>query len=183
VDDLVAFAREHPGKLRYSSPGNGSPTHLFMEKFKQAAGIDIQHIPYKGPSAHLAVVAGEVDLLLEGVQTMLPLVRAGRLKALAIGGTQRVPVLADVPTFEERGIKGIGYVWVGMVAPRGTPTAVIARLNSELHRVAALPAVREQHESVGRILAVSTPEEMMALIRGEIPLWREVVRVARIRAD
>src|SRR5205085_2896902 len=99
LPEVIELAKRNPGRLRYSSPGNGTPTHLGMEQLKLAAGIDIQHIPYKGPAAHLAVLSGEVDLLLEGVEPLLYHLRAGRLRAIALGGNKRLAVLPDIPTF------------------------------------------------------------------------------------
>jgi tripartite-type tricarboxylate transporter receptor subunit TctC len=181
--ELIEFAKAHPAQLRYGSPGNGTPNHVFMEQFKHVAGIDVQHIPYKGPAAHAAVLAGEVQLLMEGPVPIVPLIRAGKLRALAVGGTQRLTVLPDVPTFDELGIRGITTVWIGMVAPRGTPRDVIARLHRELQRVFESPDLRAQYERAGRTIAVGTPEEMKATIRAEIPLWREVVLRARIKPE
>ena len=182
-EDFVKLAKARPGKLRYASPANGSPTHVFMEHLKQVLAIDVQHIPYKGPGALLAVVSGEVDMLLEGVQLMLPQVKAGKLKAIAVGGARRVPVLVDVPTFAERGVGGIDGLWVGMLAPRGTPPAAIDRLNRELFRMMERPEVKAQFDAIGRVPAVGSPAQMAAMIEAEIPMWREVVRRAAIQPD
>jgi tripartite-type tricarboxylate transporter receptor subunit TctC len=181
--ELIELAKAHPGQLRYSSPGNGTPNQVFMEQFKHVAGIDIQHIPYKGPTAHAAVLSGEVQSLMEGPAAMLPHIRAGKLRALAVGGTQRLAVLPDVPTFEELGIQGITTVWIGVVAPRGTPREVVARLHRELARVFESPEIRVLYERAGRTITVGTPEEMKATIRDEIPLWREVVLRAQIKPE
>jgi tripartite-type tricarboxylate transporter receptor subunit TctC len=181
--DLIAAAKERPGQLRYGSAGNGSPAHVFMEQFKLAAGIDIQHIPYKGTAAVTAGLGGEIELLMEGVAPQLPHIRAGKLKAIAVSGTQRLGVLPDVPTFEELGIKGIGTVWLGFVAPRGTPADIVSRLNQELKRAVESPEFKRASEGFGRLVTPGTPEEMAATIRDEIPRWREVVLRAKIKAD
>ena len=181
--DVIALAKANPGRLRYSSPGNGTPTHLGMEQLKHEAGIDIQHIPYKGPAAHLAVLSGEVDLLLEGVEPMLPYLQAGRLSSIAMGGAHRLAVLPDVPTFEELGLHGIGTTWLGVIAPLGTPPAVIARLNHDLTAAMQSPDIRRIFEPAGRLITPGTPEEMAATIRTEIPRWREIVQRAQIKAD
>jgi tripartite-type tricarboxylate transporter receptor subunit TctC len=120
---------------------------------------------------------------MESPAAMLPHIRAGKLRALAVGGTERLAVLPDVPTFQELGIQGITTVWIGMVAPRGTPREIIARLHRELARVFESPDIRVLYERAGRTIAVGTPEEMKATIRDEIPLWREVVLRARIKPD
>ena len=183
LSELLAMAKARPGQLRYGSAGNGSPGHLFMEQLKLAAGLAIEHIPYKGPAVVVAAVSGEVDLVMEGVSPQLPQVRAGKLKPLAVSGSQRLGVLPDVPTFEELGIKGIGTVWLGFVAPRGTPSAAVMRLNEELRRAVDSPAFRSASEGFGRLVTPGTPEAMTATIRDEIPRWREVVQRAQIKAD
>jgi len=180
---LIALAKTEPGRLRYSSPGNGTPTHLFMEQFNDAAGISIQHIPYKGPAAHVAVLNGEVDVLLEGVEPLLPHIRAGKLKVLAVGGSRRIEVLPGVPTFEELGIPNIGTVWLGVVAPSGTPAPIVARLNRDLAAAVRSPDIVQSFERAGRLITPGTPLEMADTIRDEIPHWREIIRRANIKPD
>lgn len=179
--ELTTMALARPGQLRYGSTGNGTPTHIIMEQFKLAAGVDIQHIPYKGPAAHLAILRGEVDVLLEGLAPLLAHIRAGKLKALAVSGTQRLAALPEVPTFEERGIAGIGTVWVGVIAPRDTPPPVVAQLNRALRQIVESPDIRALFEGAGRNVTPGTPDEMKATIRDEIPRWRDVVRRAQIK--
>lgn len=181
--DVIALAKARPGRLRYSSPGNGTPTHLGMEQLKHATGIDIQHIPYKGPASLLAVLSGEVDMLLEGVEPLLPHVRAGRLRPIALGGAQRLAVFPEAPTFEELGQPGIGTIWSGVIAPFGTPPAVIARLNRDLTAAIQAPDIRRSFEAAGRLITPGTAEDMAATIRDEIPRWREIVRRAQIRIE
>jgi tripartite-type tricarboxylate transporter receptor subunit TctC len=181
--DLLRLLKAHPGRYRYSTPGNGTPQHLTMELIKATAGIDAQHIPYRGPAATAAVVSGEVDLMLEGVMPLLPLIHAGKLRAVAMGGLQRVAVLAKVPTFEELGVAGIGTVWVGTVAPKDTPVDIVQRLSTELSRAVTSPALRAAFESTGRIVSPGSPAEMASAIRSETPIWRAVVQRARITPD
>lgn len=183
LTELIVAAKARPGLLRYGSPGNGSPGHVFMEQLKLAAGIDLQHIPYKGTAAVVAGLSGEIEMLMEGVSPQLPYIRAGKLKPLAVSGAQRLGVLPDVPTFDELGIKGIGTVWLGFVAPRGTPPDVVARLNLELKRAVESPDFRMASEGFGRLVTPGTPEEMAETIRDEIPRWRDVVMRARIKQD
>ena len=181
--ELIALCKASPGHLRYSSPGNGTPTHLGMEQLKHAAGIDIQHIPYKGPASLLAVLSGEVDLLLEGVEPVLPHVQGGRLRPLALGGGQRLAILPDVPTFDELGQAGIGTIWSGVIAPIGTPSALIARLNRDLTTAIQSPEIRRTFEAAGRLITPGSPEEMAATIRAEIPRWREIVQQSQIKVE
>lgn len=183
LEQFIVLARTHPDGLRYSSPGNGTPTQIFMERFKLAAGINVQHIPYKGAAAHAAVIGGEVEVLLEGVAPLLPQIRAGRLRAIAVTGNQRLAVLPGVPTFEERGIHGMSSVWVGAVAPAGTPAPIVGRLSQELARAVESPDVRTSFENAGRVIAPGTPAAMQATIRSEIPVWRETIRQAQIVAE
>lgn len=180
---LIELAKARPGRLRYSSTGNGTPTHIVMEQFKQLAGIDLQHIPYRGAAGHQAVVSGEVDVMIEGVAPLLPHIRAGSLRPLAVTGVQRLAVLPDVPTLAELGIQGIEPVWVGVVVPRGTTPGVIDRLNQEFIRAMSAPEIREQFEGLGRIVSTGTPKQMTDMIVGEIPRWRELIRKAGIKPD
>ncbi|WP_432260137.1 Bug family tripartite tricarboxylate transporter substrate binding protein [Cupriavidus sp. TMH.W2] len=129
MQELITAAQANPGQVRYSSPGNGSPTHVYMEQLKAATGMDIQHIPYKGPAATMAVMSGEVDVLLEGLAPLLPQIRAGKLRPLAITGTRRLAVLPDTPTLAELGWHDFDAVWIGVVAPRGLPAPIVSRLN------------------------------------------------------
>jgi len=181
--DFVALAAAQPGRLRYSSPGNGTPSHVLVEHFKHQARIDVQHIPYKGPAANAAVLSGEVDALLEGLGPMQPFVRAGRLRALAVTGSRRVDSMPEVPTFEELGYPGIDAVWVGVIGPRDVPAPVVAALNQALARAVRRPEVRKAFEEAGRVVEPGSPHEMTATIAAEIPRWREVVRRAGISPE
>ena len=183
LKELTELAKSRPGRLRYSSTGTGTPTHIVMEQFKQLAGIDIQHIPYRGAAGHQAVVSGEVDVMIEGAAALLPHIRSGALRPLAVSGVQRLAVLPEVPTFAELGIRGIEPVWVGVVAPRGTTPAVIDRMNREFARAMSTPAIRDQYESLGRIVSTGTPKQMTETIAEEVPRWRRLVESSGIKPD
>jgi tripartite-type tricarboxylate transporter receptor subunit TctC len=183
LPELIVLDKAHPGRLRYSSPGNGTPTHLFMESLNQTAGTSFQHIPYRGTAAHVAVLSGEVEVLLEGVEPMMPYIAAGKVRPLAVGGDRRLAVLPNVPTFKEYGIEGIGSIWLGVVAPAGVPPAIVARLNHDLAIAVRSPDIVASFEKAGRAITPGKPEEMAATIRDEIPRWREVVRRAHIKPD
>jgi len=186
VADFVASAKARPGALTYASGGNGTPSHLASELLKHQAGIDVRHVPYKGIPAGLAGLMGEqVDIAFAGVATALPLVRSGRLRALATAGARRLPALPDLPTIAELGFAGFQQnEWYGVVAPAGTPPQVIARLASELARIIALPEIQARLTHLGLYpVEKSGPEALGALIRAELPRWKQIVREAGIRAE
>src|SRR5258706_7746085 len=176
MGELVALARRK--EMRYSSPGNGTPTHIYMEYLCRAAGIHLQHIPYKGTASLLAAVAGDVDMLLEGAQIVAPQVHAHKLRAIAVTGARRVALLPDVPTFSEQGIDGMDPVWVGVVAPRGVPDPVVRRIHDAFEQLTGIPEIRASFEQAGRYFTVGTPEQMRETIKAEIPRWQSIVESA-----
>jgi tripartite-type tricarboxylate transporter receptor subunit TctC len=182
LPELIQLAKAQPGKLFYGSTGNGLPPHIYTELFKFTAGIDLVHVPYKGGvAATTALVAGEVSVLMESASGVLPQVKSGRIKALAVTGDQRIGSLPDVPTFSEAGVPGIGVSWVGILAPAGTAPAVIERLNREFARALESPEVKAYYDAAGRTVVASSPEEFARVIRDEIPKWRAVVKQAGIK--
>ncbi|TMJ26051.1 MAG: tripartite tricarboxylate transporter substrate binding protein [Alphaproteobacteria bacterium] len=185
VGDLVNQVKAQPGKMAFASAGVGSATHMNGEKFKVAAGIDILHVPYKGtPEALNDVMGGRVDYFFSPVVSALSLVRDKRLMALAVGSPQRASVLPDVPTTEEAGYKGSAYnYWAGLLAPAGTPPAVIERLNKELVAVLALPEVKERLAKIGGDPASTSPAEFDALVVRELKENGELVKAAGIKAQ
>jgi len=185
VQELVAYAKANPGRLHYASGGNGSAQHVPMEMFKQAAGIDLVHVPYKGLAPALNdVVAGQVPLMFAGMSGALPHVKAGRIRALAIGAARRSSAMPELPTMQEAGVAGFDYAaWAGFLAPAGTPATIIQKLNADLVKVLALPEVREKLGALGFELAPGTPAEFGELIKREIVKIGKVVREAGIRVD
>ena len=185
VSDLVNQAKAQPGKMSFASAGVGSATHMNGEKFKVAAGIDVLHVPYKGtPEALNDVMGGRVEYFFSPVVSALSLVRDNRVKALAVGSPQRASVLPDVPTTEEAGYKGSAYnYWAGLLAPAGTPPAVIERLNKELVAVLALPEVKERLAKIGADPSPISPAEFDALIVRELVENGELVKAAGIKAQ
>jgi len=180
--ELVALVKAQPGKVFYGSSGNGQPPHVLTELFKHLARIDVQHVPYKGAAASaLAIVAGEVAVNMESASAVIPHIKSGRLKALAITGDKRMATLPQTPTFGEAGVSGMSDSWVAIVAPAGTPPQIIARLNREFARALEAPELMAYYEAAGRNIVASSPEALAALIRDEIPRWREVVKAAGIR--
>jgi tripartite-type tricarboxylate transporter receptor subunit TctC len=181
--EFLALASSRPNGLRYSSPSTGGPSHVLMEAVRFQTGANLQHIPYKGPAANQAVLSGEVDALLEGISPMMPLISAGRLRPLAVTGQRRVDALPNVPTFAELGISNIDAVWVGVIAPRNLPPAIIDYLNDQLAQAVRSPDVRGAFEAAGRIVAPGSPREMTATIEAEIPRWRAVIKQAGIAPE
>ena len=185
VRELIALAKAQPGKLNYASPGTGTSLHLAAELFKLSAGVDIVHVPYKGGGqAQTDVVAGQVQVMFNVLPSALPLIKSGRLKALAVTSRTRSEALPDVPTMIEAGVPDYTAVtWNGIVAPAGTPPAVIRKLNEALVATVRAPETREQFAKIGQEQAWSTPEEFAAFIRDETAKWRRVIQAAGIKAQ
>ena len=183
--DLVAAAKAQPGKLSYASAGTGSGTHMNAEKFRISAGIDAVHIPYRGtPEALTDTMNGRVDYFFAPVIASLSMVRDGRVTALAVGGEKRSSVLPGVPTTEEAGYKGSAYdFWVGMLAPAGTPPALIERLNKEVAAALASPEVKDRLGSLGADASPSTPAEFDQRIARELRENGELVDRAGIKLE
>jgi tripartite-type tricarboxylate transporter receptor subunit TctC len=183
--ELVAYAKAHPGKLAYGSAGNGSTSHLTTEYFKLITGTDILHVPYKGIGPMLTdLVSGQVSMGLNGAPAVMPHLTAGRVRALAVTSLKRLQALPQVPTLDEAGIKGFDASgWYGIVAPAGTPRAVVARLNAEIHRSLQSADLRARLDNDGAQPAPGTPEEFGAFIQTEIARWSEVLKRAGIPAQ
>ena len=183
VAELVALAKAKPGQLNFGSAGNGSAIHMAGAMFKTMAGIDIVHVPYKGNAASLAdLVAGRVQIMFSNLLTTAPHVKAGRLRALGISTAKRSPQAPDLPTIAESGVPGYDYApWYGILAPARTPRAIIMRLNREIGEVVNAPDMKARFRKQGIDLVSSTPEEFAALIRREIPKWREIVKKSGAR--
>jgi len=182
---LIALAKEKPGALNYGSAGNATPPHLAAELFKSLAAIDLTHVPYKGGAPALqAIAAGEVQVIFEGIVTLLPQIRAGRLRALAITGTARDVTLPDVPTVAEAGLPGFQVnFWSGLVAPAGTPAEVVNVLNAALRRALAAPDARDTLTKFGLAPAGNTPLEFARFIDSEIVRWDRAVQASGAKVD
>jgi tripartite-type tricarboxylate transporter receptor subunit TctC len=180
--ELIAYAKKNPGRLTYGSAGNGSTSHLTTEYFKLATGTDILHVPYKGVGPMLTdLVSGQVAMGINGAPAVMPHVTSGRLRALAVTSLARVPSLPDIPTLDEAGVKGFeANGWYGIVAPAGTPSAIVLRLNSGIRRAVGTPELRARLDAEGAIPAGGTPEEFGALIASEIVRWGTVLKKAGI---
>jgi tripartite-type tricarboxylate transporter receptor subunit TctC len=182
VQDLVDNARQHPGVLNYASAGNGSATHMNAEIFRMSAKFDAQHVPYKGtPEAMTETATGRIDFFFAPLSSALPLIKAGRLRALAVGTMQRSPLLPDVPTTTEAGYAQSDYVfWVGMLAPAATPRAIVDRLNAEALKALASPEIKEKLAVLGAEPMPMTPAAFDAFLRTETARMAQVVKAAKI---
>jgi len=183
VQDLVQLARARPGQLNYASSGNGTTAHLAGEMLKSMAKINIVHVPYKGTvPGVIDLVAGQVHLMFAIIQSSLPYVQAGRLRALGVSGAKRSSSAPGVPTIAESGVPGYEFIsWNGIHAPAAASKAVTGKLNAELLKVIAAPDVKERMFGLGMEVAGGTPEEFGALVRSDIAKWAKVIRDAGIK--
>jgi tripartite-type tricarboxylate transporter receptor subunit TctC len=185
VRELVAQAKAQPGKINYASSGPGTPYHMAGELFKSMAGVYLVHIPYRGSSgARTDVMGGQVDLMFDAVTTMAEVVKSGKVKALATTGLQRSAVLPDVPTVHEAGVPQYeGTIWLGLLAPKGTPRPIIDRLNEAVSKIASQPEVRQTWGRQGATPMVMTPAAFDKYIQDDIAKWARVIKSANIKAE
>ena len=185
VRELVALAKSQPGKLNYASPGQGTTQHLAAELFRLTAGIDVMHIPYKGGGqAQTDVAGGQAQMMFNVVPSALPLIRAGKLKALAVTGKTRAESLPEVPTMIEAGVPGYSAItWNGILTTAGTPKEVVAKLNDALVRTMKTAEMKDALAKLGQEVAWSTPEEFAAFLREETEKWRKVIQATGLKAQ
>jgi len=185
VNELVALARKNPGKLSYASSGSGSPTHLGMELFKINAQIDMTHIPYKGAApSRIDLLGGHVDVMFDVLRTALPYREAGRTRMLAVASPQRSVLAPDIPTMAEAGWKGNEVQsWHALLAPAGTPAAIVERLQAEIQRGLLAPAAKDKLAGDGVDVVASTPSELENFMRADMAKWGAVIKTAKIRPD
>ncbi|CAN5410798.1 tripartite tricarboxylate transporter substrate binding protein [soil metagenome] len=185
VKDVIALAKSKPGKLTYASFGNGSAAHLAGELFKSIEGIDMVHIPYNGSAPALTdLLGGQVDMMFDVVVTSLPHIEAGKLRPLAITSPQRLSVLPKVPTMAEAGVKNFdASTWFGLLAPAGTPPAVIAKLSAALDAALKEPEVQKTLAAQGALVEGGTPEAFGKFFQSEYDKWGKVVASAGVKAE
>ena len=183
--DVVKAAKAKPGTVNFASSGNGTVSHLTAELFQTAAGIKLQHVPYKGAAQAMTdVVGGNVDLYLSSVPTLIGQIRQNKLRALAVTSATRVDDLPQVPTINESGYKGFDAVtWFGLVAPAGTPKEVVTKLNTEFNKALALPELRKKLGEQGADPVGGTPEQFATLIKNDLVRWGTVVKSSGARID
>jgi tripartite-type tricarboxylate transporter receptor subunit TctC len=178
VAELIAYAKDRPGQVNFASSGNGSGQHLFMAQFASMAGLKLVHVPYRGSGqATTDLLAGTVPMAMPGTAGMVAHIQAGKLRPLAVSGARRSPQLPDVPTLAESGLTGYeAYVWLGLMAPRGTPSAIIERLHREVVAALETPAVKAYFSETGLEIVGSTPAEFEAYFRSEREHWARVIK-------
>jgi tripartite-type tricarboxylate transporter receptor subunit TctC len=185
VQEFVALAKNTPNKLTFGSVGVGTPQHLGGELFKMHAGVDLIHVPFRGATAAIPdLLAGRIDMFIGAVNSLLPLIKEGKLRALAAAGRKRMASLPDVPTFAEAGLPGveIGSA-VGLVAPAGTPPDIVTTLNREIGKIIATPGFHERMAKIGVDVVGTTPEEYAAIIKADYEKWGKVVAAAGIKPE
>jgi tripartite-type tricarboxylate transporter receptor subunit TctC len=185
LKELIKLAKDNPGKLNYASSGPGTPYHMAGELFKSMAGVDIVHVPYKGSSgARTGVMGGQVQMMFDAVTTMAEPAKAGRVKAIATTGTKRSTVTPDVPTVNEAGVPGYeAVIWLGLMAPKGTPPEVVSRLNDAVSKIASDPEVRKIWAKDGAVPMVMKPAEFDKYLHADIAKWANVIKTAHIKLD
>ena len=183
--EFLALAKAKPGTIYYGSAGNGSSGHLAMEYLKQAANIDLTHVPYKGTGPMVTdLLGGQTQATFTGATPLIPHIKQGKLRPIAVGGTKRIAALPDVPTVAESGLPGFETSqWYGILAPAGTPDAIVKKLNTELNRILKSPEVVERMTADGSVPQGSTPEEFAKFIASEQKRWGQVVKTANIKPD
>ncbi len=184
VRELIALAKARPGEITFASQGNGTFVHMAGEFFKAATGVDLRHIPYGAQSPFNDLAGGHVMAMFSGIAPVIGNAKAGKLKILAVSSKQRVDLIAGVPTFIEAGVPAYDVsAWNGLVAPRGTPATVVARLNAEAAKAVQAPEVKERMLRFGGVPVGSTPEEFAEFLRAERSKWGKLIREARLQLD
>ena len=183
--DVIRVAKAQPGKLNYASSGPGTPYHMAGELFKSLAKIDVVHVPYKGSSgARTDVLAGQVDMMFDAVTTMTEQVKAGKVKAVGTTGRVRSDVLPDVPTLNENGVAGYeATIWLGLMAPKGTPKAIVDRLNEAVSKISAQADVKQQWGKQGAVPIILNPTQFDKYLQDDIAKWATVIKTANIKLD
>jgi tripartite-type tricarboxylate transporter receptor subunit TctC len=185
LKEFIALAKAKPGGLNYASSGPGTPYHLAGELFKAMSGTDIVHVPYKGSSgARNDILGGQVQMMFDAITTMAPNVRAGQVRALGTTGVKRSSVLPDAPTISEAGVPGYeATIWLGVMAPKGTPQAIVDKLNAEITKAVSQPAVKNMWAEQGAEPMIMTPAEFDAYLRKDIEKWANVVKISGAKVE
>jgi tripartite-type tricarboxylate transporter receptor subunit TctC len=185
VKDLITLAKAKPGQINYASLGSGSTSHLTMEMFRSAAGIRLNHVPYKGsPTAHADLFSGQIPVMFDAIPAVLPHIKSGRLRGLGIGSAKRSPFLPDLPTIAESGFPGFEAVgWIGIAAPAKTPVPVLDKLNGEIVRIINSPEMKERLATLAFTPVGDTRQQFSRFMQSEIAKWGKAVRESGAKAE
>lgn len=185
LGELIKLAKAKPDGLNYASSGPGTPYHMAGELFKAMAGVAIVHVPYKGSSgARTDTIGGQVQMMFDAVTTMSEQVRAGKVRALATTGRERSSVMPNVPTIAEAGVPGYeATIWLGLMAPKGTPRAIVSRLNAEIAKIVSRPDVRDEWAKQGAVAMTMNPEEFARYVNDDIAKWAHIVKISGAKPD
>ena len=185
VKELIALAKAKPGALLYATPGSGSSSHLGTELFKQVTGTNIQHVPYKGTGPAVTdLISGQVSMFITNMPSVMPMVKAGRVRAIAVTSLTRSTLVPDLPTVADSGVPGFEViVWYGLLAPAAVPQPILARLNQEVRKMAGMEDVKDKLALQGAEVMVSTPEAFAQRIRADLAKWGKIVRDSGAKAD
>jgi len=185
VADLIKLAKEKPGKINFASSGSGTSIHLSGELFKTMAGVDMTHVPYKGSAMAITdLIGGQVQVMFDNLPSSLPQIKAGKLRAIAVTSAQRAPALPDVPTIAESGLPGFEATsWFGLVAPAGTPSSIVGRINADVNQWLQSPEAKEKLLAQGAVAAGGSPEQFAAYIHTETEKWARVVKASGAKVD
>ena len=185
LQKVIDASKARPGSVNYGSPGQGATPHLAVELFARGAGIELTHVPYKGGKPAIAdVLGGQLPLVAVNAVEVLPLVKDGKLRVLAALSAQRVSTLPDAPTIAESGFPGFeASVWHAFIAPKGTPPAIVAKLNAAIHKALADPEVKERLANLGAEVSPTTPQELATLVRTEYERYGKLIREANIKVN
>ena len=181
--ELIALAKVQPGKLSYASPGVGTPQHIAGELLKELAHVDIVHVPYRG-AVYTDVLSGRVTMTLQNMGTILPVVREGRLRGLAVTSLKRTPILPDLPSIAESGFPGFEATsWFGLLAPAGTPKPILAAIYVQAAKIVAMPDIKEKLSALGLDTAVDAPNAFADIIKSDTAKWAKVIKDANIKMN
>ena len=185
VQELIALAKAKPGTLNYASSGSGSSAHLAAELFKNMAGVDFVHVPYKGSAqARTDVLGGQVDMMFDAIPTMVEQVKGSKVKAMATSGKSRSSIMPDTPTLDEGGVSGYeATIWLGVMAPKGTPAAIVNRLNAEIRKITGNADIRRAWSQQGSTAMSMSVEEFNKYVVDDIAKWAQIVKVSGAKVD
>jgi tripartite-type tricarboxylate transporter receptor subunit TctC len=185
VKEFIALAKSKPGALNYASSGVGSNYHMAGELFKNLTGTDILHVPYKGSSgARNDIISGQIEMMFDSLPSMVPMIKAGRVKALGTTGKVRSAILPDVPTLAEAGVPGYeATIWIGLMVPTGTPQPIVTLLSTEINKILARPDVKEAWEKQGATPMIMKPEEFGVYVQSEIDKWAKLIKANNIKPE